>query len=178
MFIGRRTRIKDVIKRWKCSRLADIDKALKPKSYADPKQKLPQHYHDFLYIFNRKAAETSPPFRGKSVDHTIHIEKNPDTGNEEEVPWGPLYPMTRDEVLVHGKTLTDLLDKGFIRVSNSSETWEAMPRRPNAEKWKNAASLEWEILLRKETLEPIFPHQLDEEFESKKQLHTKTIPLE
>lgn len=116
MFIGRRTRIKDVIKGWKCSRLADIDKALKLKSYADPKQKLPQHYHDFLYVFNRKAAETSPPFRGKS--------------------------------------------------------------HPNAEKWKNEASLEWEILLRKETLEPIFPHQLDEGFESKKQLHTKTIPLE
>src|SRR5699024_4346051 len=36
-----------------------------------------------------------------------------------EVPYGPLYSMSREELLVLRKTLNDLLDKGFIRVSNS-----------------------------------------------------------
>ena len=35
------------------------------------------------------------------------------------MPWGPLYNMSRDELLVLRKTLTELLDKGFIRVSHS-----------------------------------------------------------
>ncbi|KAM4059862.1 reverse transcriptase (RNA-dependent DNA polymerase) [Hirsutella rhossiliensis] len=35
------------------------------------------------------------------------------------LPWGPLYSMSREELLVLRKTLTELLDKGFIRVSSS-----------------------------------------------------------
>jgi hypothetical protein len=35
------------------------------------------------------------------------------------VPWGPLYSMSKDELLVLRKILSELLDKGFIRVSNS-----------------------------------------------------------
>jgi hypothetical protein len=34
------------------------------------------------------------------------------------VPYSPLYAMLRDELLVLRCTLLDLLDKGFIRVSN------------------------------------------------------------
>jgi hypothetical protein len=37
---------------------------------------------------------------------------------EQEVLWGPLYNMLRDELLVLWKTLIEYLDKGFIRVSN------------------------------------------------------------
>ena len=36
-----------------------------------------------------------------------------------EVPFGPLYSMSRDELLVLRKALNELLDKGFIRVSRS-----------------------------------------------------------
>jgi hypothetical protein len=41
-------------------------------------------------------------------------------GKEATIPWGPLYNVSRDELLVLRKTLTDLLNKGFIRVSSSS----------------------------------------------------------
>lgn len=40
-------------------------------------------------------------------------------GKTPEAPWGPLYNMSRDELLVIRKTLNDPLDKGFIRVSSS-----------------------------------------------------------
>jgi len=42
--------------------------------------------------------------------------------NEKElkVPWGSLYNMTREKLLVLRKTLTELLNKQFIQVSNSS----------------------------------------------------------
>ena len=38
---------------------------------------------------------------------------------ESEGPWGPLYSMSLDELLMLRKKLTSLLEKGFIRVSNS-----------------------------------------------------------
>ena len=62
-----------------------------------------------------------PPTRGASIDHTIKLEKEPDS-KEKEVPQGPLYNILRDELLVLRKTLTELLDKGFIRVSSSPTT--------------------------------------------------------
>lgn len=93
--------------------MTDIEKALKTKTYSNPREKLPSHYHEFLDVFNRKDADRLPPHRGLHVDHRIDLE--PGTNP----PWGPLYNMSRDELLVLRKTLTDLLDKGFIRVSNS-----------------------------------------------------------
>lgn len=98
--------------------LADIEKALKPKTYSDPRVKLPPQYHEFLSIFDREAASKLPPLRGQGVDHNIELvtDKN---GNTPTVPHGPLYSMSRDELLVLRKTLLDLLDKGFIRVSSS-----------------------------------------------------------
>ena len=59
-----------------------------------------------------------PPTRGIGVDHAIELKMD-DNGKEKEVPWGLLYSMSRDKLLVLWKTLTDLLDKGFIQVSNS-----------------------------------------------------------
>lgn len=97
--------------------MADINKALAVKQVTDPKSKLPQQYHRWLDVFDRKKADILPPSRGKGVDHAIDILKK--DGQEAEVPWGPLYSMSRDELLVLRKTLTELLDKGFIRVSNS-----------------------------------------------------------
>ena len=40
-------------------------------------------------------------------------------GKKPTVPWGPLYSKFRKEFLVLKKTLTEYLDKNFIRVSNS-----------------------------------------------------------
>ena len=98
--------------------MADIAKALAIKKYTDPKAKLPAVYHPWLDAFDRKKADVLPPLRGPGIDHTIELEKDAD-GNELQAPWGPLYSMSREELLVLRKTLTDYLDKGFIRVSNS-----------------------------------------------------------
>ena len=98
--------------------MADIDKALRTKVYTNPRQKLPQRFYKYLPTFDRKAADTLPPWRGTGIDHRIELERRED-GTEPEVPWGPMYGMSRDELLVLRKTLTELLDKGFIRVSNS-----------------------------------------------------------
>lgn len=99
--------------------MADIEKALskRDKKPTDPRTKLPQHYHEFLDVFSPEEAKKLPPLRGAGVDHQIELEKK--DGRTPEVPWGPLYQMSRDELLVLRTTLTDLLDKGFIRVSNS-----------------------------------------------------------
>ena len=98
--------------------MANINKALAVKQRTDPKTKLPSHYHEFLDVFDYKEANQLPPLRGQGTDHAIELETV--NGKEAQVPWGPLYSMSRDELLVLRKTLTDLLDKGFIRVSNSS----------------------------------------------------------
>ena len=98
--------------------IADINKALRIKKRIDPAVKLPVHYHNYLPVFDYKESEKLPPHRGAAADHGIELEKGRD-GEEPTVPWGPLYNMSRDELLVLRKTLNELLDKGFIRVSNS-----------------------------------------------------------
>lgn len=98
--------------------LADIEKALSVKSPIDPRTKLPPQYHEFLDVFDQAQANLLPPVRGKGIDHGIELIS--ENGKTPEVPWGPLYNMSRDELLVLRKTLTELLDKGFIRVSSSS----------------------------------------------------------
>jgi predicted aspartyl protease len=97
--------------------LTDIEKALACKPVTDPKAKLPDWCLDFFDLFDPEQAEQLPPLRGPGADHYIELEKV--DGKTPTVPWGPLYNMSRDELLVLRKTLTDLLDKGFIRVSNS-----------------------------------------------------------
>ena len=98
--------------------LKDIEKALAPKKRTDPRQKLPQHYHEFLPLFDHSAADQLPPLR-PGVDHEIPLEKD-ESGQEKPLPWGPLYGMSREELIVLRKTLTELLDKNFIRASSSS----------------------------------------------------------
>ncbi|KJZ68297.1 hypothetical protein HIM_12312 [Hirsutella minnesotensis 3608] len=97
--------------------LVDIEKALAPKKKSDPREKLPHHYHKYLSVFNREQADHLPPHR-PGCDHKIQLEKGSD-GKEKEPPWGPLYGMSREELIVLRKTLTELLDKGFIRASSS-----------------------------------------------------------
>jgi len=98
--------------------LKDIEKALKVKQHIDPREKLPSHYHKYLDVFDRKKAEELPPYR-PGVDHKIDLIEKDETGKKPEVPWGPLYNMSREELLALRKTLLDYLDKGFIRVSTS-----------------------------------------------------------
>ena len=97
--------------------MADIEKALTVRKETDPRTKLPEHYFEFLSAFDRLEAEKLSPLRGPKTDHAIELEKVNE--KKPQVPWGPLYNMSRDELVVLRKTLTGLLDKQFIRVSNS-----------------------------------------------------------
>ena len=98
--------------------LRDIEKALKTKTYSDPKEKLPKEYHPWLDIFDWTAAEHLPPHQ-KSQDHAIQLEPKAD-GSVLEVPWGSLYAISQNELLILCNTLNGLLDKEFIQVSQSS----------------------------------------------------------
>ncbi|OAQ59084.1 retrovirus polyprotein [Purpureocillium lilacinum] len=97
--------------------MADIEKALAPKKRTDVREKLPAHYHEYLSVFNRDEADRLPPRRPGS-DHRIVLEADAN-GREMDAPWGPLYGMSREELIVLRRTPTELLDKGFIRASSS-----------------------------------------------------------
>ena len=98
--------------------MKDIEKALQVKTYSDPREKLPRHYHHWLDVFDRKKADALPPHRGPQIDHQIELVPD-ERGRTPEPPWGPLYNMSREELLVLRKNLQELLDKQFIRVSSS-----------------------------------------------------------
>jgi hypothetical protein len=97
--------------------LADINKALAPKKKVDVMALLPKQYRKFFELFNPKEAGKLPPHRGPGVDHKIELESK--DGQQPQPPWGPLYSMSRGELLVLRKELISLLEKGFIRVSSS-----------------------------------------------------------
>lgn len=101
--------------------MSDIDKALKekpPLTDEELRGLVPPQFHDLLPLFSKREADKLPPHR-PGVDHKIEL-KNDKDGNPAPLPWGPLYGMSKEELLVLKKTLRDLLDKGYIRPSSSS----------------------------------------------------------
>ena len=92
--------------------LRDIEQALKLKKCVDPATVLPPQYHEFLDIFSKDDADKLPPLC-PGVDHEIKME--PGT----QALSGPLYGMSREELKVLKKYLTENLNKGFIRASSS-----------------------------------------------------------
>lgn len=102
--------------------LADIQKALTKldqKEVVDPKEYVPAEIlKEFPDLFAPEKSMQLPPHR-PGVDHEVNLQQD-SSGNEPELPFGPLYGMSREELLVLRKTLNDLLDKGFIRASSSS----------------------------------------------------------
>ncbi|KAI0996740.1 hypothetical protein K3495_g11442 [Podosphaera aphanis] len=101
----------------------DINRALEPKksvSKEEVQRGLPEKIRSFTDLFldddvHRDSA--LPPHR-PGVDTNIRLQQD-DRGRDKEVPWGPLYGMSRDELLVLRKTLTELLDKSWIHASSS-----------------------------------------------------------
>ena len=91
--------------------MKDIEKALAPKKKVDVLSKLPSEYHEFASLFSQEEADKLPPHR--SYDHKIPLR--PGT----EPPFGPLYNMSREELVVLKKFLDENLAKGFIRASSS-----------------------------------------------------------
>lgn len=99
--------------------LSDIEKALGARQPADPSKTVPKKTLDeFRDLFSPEEAMKLPPHR-PGVDHEIHLQRD-HNDNEPPLPWGPLYNMSREELLVLRKTLRDLLDRGFIRASSSA----------------------------------------------------------
>ena len=96
--------------------LADIQKALTRKEYRDLAQYAPDWLMPVINAFNQQDAKTLPPHR-KGIDHEINFVERK---TNDDVPAMPLYQMSKDQLLVLCKTLTELLDNGFIQVSNSS----------------------------------------------------------
>ena len=94
--------------------LADIQKALTQKEYRDPAQYAPDWLMPVINAFNRQDAKTWLPHR-KVIDHKINFVEGK---TNDDVPTMPLYQMSKDQLLVLRKILTELLDNGFIRVSN------------------------------------------------------------
>jgi hypothetical protein len=110
--------------------LADIQKALAPKVKPDVRKLLPELYYEFEKLFQPEEAKKLPPFRGKGIDFQVDLIK--EKGQEPQIPYGPLYQMSRDELLVLRRTLLDLLDQGFIRVSHSPAAAPVLfVRKPN-----------------------------------------------
>jgi len=61
--------------------------------------------------------EKLPLLKEKGTDHWIKLKKIDE--KELKVLWGSLYNMMRKKLLMLCKTLTELLNKQFIQVSNS-----------------------------------------------------------
>ena len=104
--------------------MADIDKALakldkKNLAVKDTKVdiKLPKELRDLhKYFLNDK--DISLPLHQPGKDYTINLAIDKQ-GQEKDPAWGPLYRISRDELLVLWKIITDLLDKGWIQASSS-----------------------------------------------------------
>jgi hypothetical protein len=97
--------------------MEDINKALFKLDRKDPvsnsekvRKKLPKKLKGLKRYFDDDEGTAIPPYR-PGRDHAIPLEKDKQR-RERDVPWGPLYGMSRKELLVLRKTLTDLLDKG------------------------------------------------------------------
>jgi hypothetical protein len=91
--------------------LQDIEKALTPKLTIDLYRNLPQEYYDFLDVFSKKEADKLLPYR--LYNHKIQLK------DSTEPPFGPMYNMSRNELLVLKEYLKENLGKGFIQASRS-----------------------------------------------------------
>lgn len=101
--------------------IEDIGKALrgKPKLTLDEaRSRLPDQVKDFAHLFADDGGANELPTSRGDLDHAIDLRK--EGAKPLTPPWGPLYNMSREELLVLRKTLTDLLSKGWIRPSSSS----------------------------------------------------------
>lgn len=113
--------------------LEDVNKALrtKPSLILDEvRARLPKEVTDFAHLFaDDNGANDLPPLRG-NLDHAINLRH--ENGKLLQPPWGPLYSMSREELLVLRKTLTELLAKGWIRPSSSAAASPVLfAKKPN-----------------------------------------------
>ncbi len=98
--------------------MINIKKVLISQKKTDLRTILSDHYHEFLNVFDHTMTEKLPLLREEDTDHWIELKEIDE--KELKVLWDSLYNMMREKLLMLHKTLTELLNKQFIQVSNSS----------------------------------------------------------
>ncbi|KAI0991725.1 hypothetical protein K3495_g16462, partial [Podosphaera aphanis] len=113
--------------------IEDISKALRGKprlTVEQVRERLPEKVKDFAHLFADNAGADELPSSRGDLDHAINLRS--ENGKPLTPPWGPLYNMSREELLVLRKTLTDLSEKGWIRPSSSSAAAPVLfAKKPN-----------------------------------------------
>ena len=92
--------------------LREVDNALSEVDNADVIHKhVPAEYHDFAKLFSKSQGEKLHPHR--PYDHRIPLKEG------FTPPFGPLYSLSKTELIELRKWLEDNLSRGFIRASSS-----------------------------------------------------------
>lgn len=73
---------------------------------------IPSKYHLFTDVFDKEQADTLPSHR-PGVDHAIPLV------DDATVPFGPIYPLSQDELAVLSEYIKTNLENGFISRSTS-----------------------------------------------------------
>jgi len=92
----------------------EFNKAIEAKDLKDKplEEDIPKQYHECQPLFNSILADRLPPHR-PNIDHEVRLK-------EGKTPsWGPLYKMSREELVVMKELLEDNTTKGFIQQSSS-----------------------------------------------------------
>jgi hypothetical protein len=94
--------------------LYDINSAIVAKDLKERslQEIVPEQYHEFLSLFNKVLTDRLPPHR-PGIDHEFRLKDG------ETPTWGPLYSMSRAELVVLKEWLEENMSKGFIRQSSS-----------------------------------------------------------
>jgi len=94
--------------------LSDINKSIEAKDLTEwfMEEIVPKQYHEFLPLLNKVFADWLPPYR-PGIDHEVCLK-------EGETPtWGPLYSITRAELVMLKERLENNMSKRFIHQSSS-----------------------------------------------------------
>jgi len=124
--------------------MIDIEKVLISQKKTDLRTILSDHYHEFLNVFNHTMTEKLPLLREEDTDHWIKLKEI--DKKESKVLWDSLYNIIREKLLVLHKTLTELLNKQFIQVSNLSAALSVLfVQKSKGELWfcVNYCDLNW-----------------------------------
>jgi len=94
--------------------LYDIKKAIEAKDLKERslEEIVPEQYHEFLPLLNKVLTDRLPPHR-LGTDHEVWLKE------EETLTWGPLYSMSRAELIVLREWLEENMSKGFMRQSST-----------------------------------------------------------
>jgi hypothetical protein len=100
--------------------MADIDKALRLKILKikeELKERILAIFYNLLLLFRKVEADKLNLYK-PGINYEINIKIN-EKRRPFPLPFGVLYSILRDKLLIFKKIFRDLLDKGFIKISSS-----------------------------------------------------------